>query len=316
MTTENRQKNPPLNPFTNHSLPLGLRLYLAGTRAMFKLLGGIAPGVAGKLALRFFMTPPHFPTPRREQALRDAAQTRFQDISGRRIAIRSWGHGPVVLLSHGWGGRGSQFFSFIQPLVDSGFRVVAFDAPAHGDSSGKRTNMLDVSGVVAAVAEQEGPIYALIGHSFGCGTSLLAIDRLGVAPEKLVLIACFADILWTVRQFGAAYALNEASLAAMRDEGEKRYGNAYGQPWRWPELSPDNTIKSVTGDILLIHDHDDHEVPWSHAEQLKQIAPRAELFGTKRLGHRKILMSKKAVAECVRFLNEHSSRLGQHHQRI
>ncbi len=308
MTSKHEQKTPPQNPFTNHRLPLGLRLYLSATRSLFRILGVIAPALAGKLALRYFMTPPHFGAPRREQALRDSAGLRYQDIGDRRIAVRSWGEGPTVLLSHGWGGRGTQFFSFIQPLVDAGFRVVACDAPAHGDSSGKRTNMLDVSGVVAAVAEKEGPIYALIGHSFGCGTSLLAIDRLGVAPEKLVLISCFSDILWTVEQFGAAYALNEKSLAAMRDEAEKRYGHAYGKPWRWPDLSPKNTIKSVTGDILLIHDRDDHEVPYSHAEELLQAAPKAELFTTRRMGHRKILMSKKAVNACVDFVSAKTPR--------
>ncbi len=303
VSTQHRQETPPQNPFTNHRLPIGLRLWFSATRALFKVLGVVAPGLAGKLALRFFMTPPHFGTPRREQSVRDSADLHFQEISGRQIAVRSWGKGPSILLSHGWGGRGTQFFSFIQPLVDAGFRVVAFDAPAHGDSSGKRTNMLDVSGVVAAVAEQEGPLHALVCHSFGCGTSLLAIDRLGLAPGKLVLISCFADIFWTVEQFGAAFALNQKSLAAMRDEAEKRYGHAYGEPWRWPQLSPQNTIKSVSGDILLIHDRDDHEVPYSHAEQLQLAAPGAELFTTRRLGHRKILMSKKAVTACVTFVS-------------
>lgn len=303
MTTKHNQKTSPQNPFTNHRLPIGLRLWFSATRALFKVLGVIAPGLAGKLAIRFFMTPPHFGAPRREQRLRDSADLHFQEIDGRKIAVRSWGKGPTVLLSHGWGGRGTQFFSFIQPLVNAGFRVVAYDAPAHGDSSGRRTNMLDVSGVVAAVAEQEGPVHALVCHSFGCGTSLLAIDRLGLAPEKLVLISCFADILWTVDQFGAVYALNEKSLAAMRDQAEKRYGHAYGKPWRWPQLSPLNTIRSVSGDILLVHDCDDREVPYSHAEQLRQAAPKAKLFTTCRLGHRKILMSKKVVAACVTFVS-------------
>jgi len=187
-------------------------------------------------------------------------------------------------------------FSEARETFFSGFRPVWYIAEAIA------------SGVVAAVAEQEGTLHALIGHSFGCGTSLLAIDRLGVAPEKLVLISCFADILWTVEQFGAAYALNEKSLAAMRDEAEKRYGHAYGKPWRWPDLSPINTIKSVRGDILLIHDRDDQEVPYDHAEQLQQAAPKAELFTTRRMGHRKILMSKKAVNACVDFVSAKTPR--------
>ncbi|MCU7936316.1 MAG: alpha/beta hydrolase [Candidatus Thiodiazotropha sp. (ex Dulcina madagascariensis)] len=301
--TDNDPKSPADNPFTNFKLPLGVRLFLFSARLLFTLLGQVSPRLAGNIALRFFMTPPNFAMPRREQASSDAAELRFQAIDGETIAVRAWGEGPTILLSHGWGGRGTQFFAFIEPLAAAGYRVVAFDAPAHGDSSGKRTNMLKVSRTAAAVAKQEGPIKALICHSFGCGTALLAIDRLALSAEKVILFSCFSDILWITERFAEAFAMNERSTAAMREEAHRRYGDAFDTPWQWPQLSPLNTIKQVAGDLLLIHDKQDTEVPYDHALKLIKSASGAELITTNRLGHRKILMNKKCIDACIDFIN-------------
>jgi alpha-beta hydrolase superfamily lysophospholipase len=50
------------------------------------------------------------------------------------------------------------FFALIDLLVKAGYKAVAFDAPAHGESSGRRTNMLEVTQTLAAVAESIAPI--------------------------------------------------------------------------------------------------------------------------------------------------------------
>ena len=118
-----------------------------------------------------------------------------------RSRLRTWGEGPSVLLCHGWGGRGTQFFALIEALVAAGYRAIAFDAPAHGDSSGKRTNMLMASKTIAGIVEREAPISAVIGHSFGCGIALLAIDRHQIPSDKVILFSCFTDTLWISQQF-------------------------------------------------------------------------------------------------------------------
>ena len=290
------------NPFAHHRLPLPMRLYFSMLRLAFKVLGVIAPPLGGRLALRLFMTPPRFPTPRRELALQQHSNLDLRKIHGRTIAVRSWGDGPTVLCCHGWGGRGTQFFAFVQPLVEAGYRVVTIDLPAHGESSGRRTTMLEAARTIAAIAEQEGPVHALIGHSFGAGAALLAIDRFGAAPEKLILISCFANIEWSSRKFAEAIAVSPKVIGIMRSIAEQRYSKTYGKPWLWPQLSPQETIKSVSAKILLVHDKDDHEIPCEHTLQLHEIAPTAQLLITKRLGHRKILMSSRCIIPCLEFI--------------
>ena len=75
---------------------------------------------------------------------------------------------PPVLLLHGWDGRAAQMISFVEPLVDAGYAVLAVDAPAHGASAGRQTNMLEWSLALRAIARR------LAIRSRFCGVSAAA----------------------------------------------------------------------------------------------------------------------------------------------
>lgn len=292
------------HPFKNHKMPLPMRLFFTGTTWTFKVLGAVSPKLAGRLALRLFMTPTRFPTPRKEKPLRESAKLEFYTIRDRQISVRSWGdeNAPTVLLSHGWGGRSSQFHAFIGPLVEAGYRVVGFEIPGHGDSTGKHTNMLDVSSILAEVAKKQGPLKAIIGHSFGCGTTLLAMDRYGVDPEKIVLVSCFRDVCWITEIFGEVFGMRESTLEAMRQLAQKKFAHTYGPPWTFDEISPINTLPKVKVDIFMIHDDQDHEVPYEQPLELHSIVPHAKFLTTSGFGHRKILMNKECVQATLDFI--------------
>lgn len=292
------------NPFKSHKFPFRVRLFFAVARLLFRSLGRVNPKLAGKLALPFFLTPPKFPSPRREIPVREKSQITYQTIAGNRIAIYTWGKGPVVLLSHGWGGRGTHFYALIDLAVSAGYQVVAFDAPAHGESSGKYTNMLEISETLVAIAESLGPIKALIGHSFGCGTALLAMDKYGVKAEKLILFSSFDDIYWITQQFGDAFAMNAQVINAMRDEAHRRYHEIFDTTWQWQQLSPLNTIQRIKSDIMLLHDKQDLEVPYQHAINLKAAASNIQLVTTTGLGHKKILRDNNVLQTCLDFIDQ------------
>ncbi|MES9833639.1 MAG: alpha/beta hydrolase [Candidatus Thiodiazotropha sp. DIVDIV] len=300
---KNNNQNPSTgNPFKSHKFPLRIRLFFAVTRLFFRSLGSFAPKLAGKLALPLFMTPSKFPSPRREIALREKSRQSHQTISGNHIVIYTWGEGPTVLLSHGWGGRSTHFHALIELLISAGYQAVAFDAPAHGESSGKRTNALDVTNVLVAVAESLGSIKALVGHSFGCGTALLAMDRFEIKAEKLILFSCFEDIYWITNQFGAAFAMNEQVITSMRNEAHRLYQDSFDTAWQWHQLSPINTIQRIKTKILMLHDQQDLEVPYQHSENLLAVSSDAQLVTTSGLGHKKILRDREVLQTCLEFI--------------
>jgi len=292
------------HPFKNTQMPLTQRIAFSGIRLSFKVLGIISPSLAGRLALRLFMTPTRFRTPRKEKVLRESATLKFITVRDRKIAVRTWGdeNAPTVLLSHGWGGRCTQFHAFIPPLLEAGYRIVGFDVPAHGDSEGKRTNMMDVASVISEITKDEGPIEAIIGHSFGTGTALLSIDKYQIETKKIILIACFSDVIWITDLFGEAFDLRKSTLEAMRKIALKEFKHTYGIQWTWQDISPLETIKRFKGELLFIHDKNDHEVPYEQGKRLQNVAPHAQVMTTSGYGHRKILIYKKVVETTLEFI--------------
>ncbi len=285
-----------------------MRFYFSALTGMFKILGIVSPSLAGRLALRLFMTPPNFGIPRRERRLREAAKLNHLTVRDRKISIRTWGADnlPTVLLSHGWGGRCTQLQAFIKPLLNAGYRVVGFDVPGHGDSEGKFTNMLDVASIIAEIQKQEGHFEAIIGHSFGTGAALLSIDKCKVKTNKLVLIAYFADIQFIINLFGELFSLRQSTLEAMQQIALIKLKDTYGIAWQWDEISPLKTIKSFKGELLLIHDNQDHDVPYTQAERLQEVVPQAQVLTTSGFGHRKILMNRDVIKTTVDFILNHS----------
>ncbi len=296
------------HPFKNHKMPLPMKLYFGGVSASFKILEAVSPTLAGRLALRLFMQPPSFGIPRREHKWRDSAQLNHLTIRDRKISLRSWGNKnhPTILLSHGWGGRCTQLQAFIQPLLDANYRVIGFDAPGHGDSEGKFSNMLDVASIIAEIAKTEtsnNTFDAIIGHSFGTGTALLALDKFKVNANKVVLIAYFADIHFVTNLFGQLFNLKASTLKAMEQRALSSLSKTYDISWDWESISPTETVKSLTAELLLVHDRDDHEVPYSQAKLLQQVVPNAKTITTTGLGHRKILMKKDVIKSVVAFIH-------------
>jgi pimeloyl-ACP methyl ester carboxylesterase len=85
-----------------------------------------------------FLTPrPAPPTPRDLEMI-DQGSPVVLDCG---LAATAWGEGPTVLLAHGWESRRTHWSAFVPALTAAGYRAVAIDAPAHGDSPGETSNM-------------------------------------------------------------------------------------------------------------------------------------------------------------------------------
>jgi pimeloyl-ACP methyl ester carboxylesterase len=112
---------------------------------------------------------------------------------GARIAVETWGEGTPVYLVHGWAGRRGQLSALIDPLVARGHRVVAFDAPSHGDSSpgvrGPRSSSIpEFANALWAVVVRFGSPHAVIAHSMGATATAVALCD-GLVAERVVMLA-------------------------------------------------------------------------------------------------------------------------------
>lgn len=267
--------------------------------------GRVLPRAVGALAYRLYRTPLGVPAPDRERAALERARHFPVAHAGRVLRAFAWGPEgarATVLLVHGWSGRGAQLAPFFAPLVARGYRVVAFDAPAHGLSDGGVTDIADFSAAVGSVARAVlapgEALAALLTHSFGGPCAAVAL-RDGVPARALVTIGSPAHLGEMADRFARFVRLPEPARRDFRGRVEARLG---ADCWERYDVA---TLKA-TLPTLIVHDADDRDVPVGHAVDLARAWPDATLHLTRGLGHTRVLRDPSVVARVVDFIATHS----------
>mgnify|MGYP000595598652 CR=1 FL=1 len=73
----------------------------------------------------------------------------------------------------------------VEPLLKKGYRVIAFDGPAHGKSSGKQASLLKFKDALLAIVQQYGTPSIAIGHSLGAMAIMLACSEVNIPIKKI-----------------------------------------------------------------------------------------------------------------------------------
>jgi pimeloyl-ACP methyl ester carboxylesterase len=273
--------------------PLGAPRNSTNVRFLFETLARriglrtsalLAPGFAGMWAERLFLTPPKPRYPSAEVFDLLEARQGYVLHRNRHIATWTWGprDAPAVLLAHGWGGRATQMRAFVAPLLAAGYRVIAYDQPAHGLSDGRLTGLPDFADVLAEVARHHGGVRAAIAHSLGGPAAAIASAR-GLPLERVVLVSPPSDLVGYSRRFARWLAIPERVRRAMQAAIEERFGV------RWADLELARVAARLRAEALVIHDRHDAMVPWRHGAAVARHWPGARLMSTRGLGHGRIL---------------------------
>ena len=271
--------------------------YLTPLRGLFRVFCTVAPDTAARLALRLFRTPHRHSTPPREQDWMGSSEPFDFIVAGERIRAWAWGQGPTVLLIHGWEGRGSQMGAFAQSLVEAGFRAVTMDGPGHGQSSGKRSSVPQFAEAVAVLAEREGPVHAIVTHSFGGAATGWASRQVSLA-NHLIFIAPPGDLDEYVTFFGDLLGLSTKVRHKMVSLLERRF-NLHWEQVRFATLTPVEGI-----DLMVIQDRDDKDSKFSNGVDVSNAWPGSRFLATTGLGHRRILRNPAVISEVVSFISD------------
>jgi pimeloyl-ACP methyl ester carboxylesterase len=263
-----------------------------------RTMGSIAPDATARWIARRFLTPPRPRVRPEERAMLAQAKRRVLDVGGRSIALHAWGgEGPVALLVHGWGGHAGQMTAFVKPLLESGHRVVAIDAPAHGSSGGRQTHLREMADVLERVIGALASVDVVVCHSMGAAAAGMALARSGWVGRVLMIAPVIGPGPWAHR-FADALGLDDTLIRRYVAELERHAGTALSS------LGLDGaTARRVRGSVLVIHDHDDPFVPTADMNRLVAALPEAWHAMTKGLGHHRILRDPAVVAQGVSFLN-------------
>ncbi len=264
-----------------------------------RLSSVVAPPLAVRLLERLFTMPLEYRAPAREtEWMSSAERTYLQFDNQRRIPIYTWGDaGPTALLVHGWAGRAGQMAVYAAPLVEAGYRVVAFDAPAHGNADGRFSALPELALAIERIATEIGPIRAIVAHSMGTAATTLALSR-GVPAERLVYLAPPEELSRFLTRLSQFMGFSDEIAPRVQKRLERRYGVPLEEA-RGSVLAPNLTVP-----LLVIHDHEDRDVPIEEGRRLVNAWPGAKLIETHGLGHTRIIRRARIVKTAIRFLTE------------
>jgi pimeloyl-ACP methyl ester carboxylesterase len=269
-----------------------------------RVLDRVAPPLAAETAYSLWVRPGRrkavHPT---EKPVMDDAVRSTITVRGRRIAVYRWGSGPrAVLLVHGWQSRAAAFAPLVRELRDAGRTIVAFDAPAHGLSSGRQTDVRDYAAIISELARAHDGFEAIVAHSFGTPGAAHAI-RSGVRAGKLVTINGAADFEYLLQRFASTLGLRRASVDAVQRRTERRLFRG--------EVDDIWSSYSATADLqtelpwLVIHDDADRTIELTQARALVAAHPAStELLITHGLGHNRPLRDDAVLDRVTEFLSD------------
>lgn len=266
----------------------------------FRLLSAVSSRKAAEQAFELFCTPPTRDIKKELPLLfRQAEEIRFPFEQYNIIGYR-WNKGAArkVLIIHGFESTVINFERYVQPLLDKGCEVLAFDAPAHGRSSGRQITGLVYRDLIKYIHRAYGPVQSYMGHSFGGFALSLALAEIDHDESfRAVLIAPASETGTAIDNFFKFLRLTKK----VHREFEKIIEEKGGHPVPW--FSIKRTMPLIKAKILWLHDENDTVTPLHDALKVKnENYPNVQFVITKGLGHSRIYRDADVTASVVAFL--------------
>lgn len=278
---------------------LAQRLVLKYIRTKFKLLSSISKRRAAEKAFELFCTPQYRNRKKLPSVFEKAEKIEFP-FEGYKVRGYRWNHpsDKKAMILHGFESSVINFDKYVKPLIKKGYEVLAFDAPAHGRSTGKRITVITYKNLVRYVWDNFGPIDAFIAHSFGGLTLSLVLEEVPHSSStKVVLIAPAAETETAIDNFFKFIQLDNG----VRVEFDKLIEELGGQPPEWYSVS--RVAPKLKAQVLFLQDKDDDMTPLSDVKPvMDKNYPNFHFVISEGLGHRRIYRDNQSFKKIMEFL--------------
>jgi pimeloyl-ACP methyl ester carboxylesterase len=208
-----------------------------------------------------------------------------------KLAFWTAGSGTPILLVHGWDSQHTDLDAFVEPLLARGYRVVALDLPAHGETTGPGATLTDAADAIVSLGAHVGPLGGVIAHSAGCPAIGMALER-GLRADRVALIATPMHYERFVRWFASEEGLDfEELVAALRGRGIDVAA-----------LDLRLTAAKLDVPALIVHSADDRTTEIAGARAVAAAWRGAEFLEVNGLGHMRILRDPFVIERVVDFI--------------
>ena len=285
-------------------MKLSQRLAIGYVQTKFKLLSVFSKRKTAEKAFEIFATP--YLKSIRKAPIKNAETIHFH-LNNKKVNGFRWNHPPTpggqtrkALILHGFGSAAHKFEDYAIMLAEKGFEVLAFDAPAHGESEGTRTNAIEYCEMIRKVMLQFGPVQNFLAHSFGGISLSLALEE--IPHDENTKVVFIAPATETTSAVDGAFNMLKLKNEAVRNEFDKIVFKVSGKKTEW--FSMRRAMHNINASVLWIHDEDDDITPLADALKVKEDNhPNIKFILTKGLGHNKIYHDEAIKNMVIEFMD-------------
>lgn len=189
------------------------------------------------------------------------------------------GSGPTVLLIHGWESNAHRWHMLIKELQKQDYNIIAFDAPGHGNSSGKILNVPLYTDSLEVVSQHYQPTYH-IGHSIGGLTTVYHYHKHQPAYiKKLVILGAAAQLSEIMEDYQNILGMKNKVMRGLDALIQQRFGFSFH------EFSGYAFARSIKVPGLIIHDTYDKITPVEASRGIHKNWKDSTYIETSGLGH-------------------------------
>jgi pimeloyl-ACP methyl ester carboxylesterase len=259
------------------------KFVLGGIRRLLNGTARMSRKQAGKLGYYLLSKPRRHPDEPLGEAFMQDAERSTITAAGNSIQCYHWpGKGPTVLLLHGWESNTGRWFAFFEPLRQAGYSIYAFDAPAHGRSSGSRFTALLYAETLGDYLDQLGfaPDYWL-AHSAGGMAAIWYLTEMEATyePQQLISMAVPGELRNFIDKFCEVIGVHDKVKHGIDDQFLRKLQVSFH------EISFINYAKKLRVPGLILHDECDELAPIEGAYQMHANWAGSSLITTRDCGH-------------------------------
>lgn len=210
--------------------------------------------------------------------------------------VYSGGQGPLIFFQHGWEADAADLSSHARHLMEAGYRVVLIDGPAHGQSEGEKATLPLFAEGLANAAAIFGQPFAVVAHSMGAASSVVAMSEGMLKPRAFVALASPCSLAGNIRFQAGAMGMSDRSIRLMQEGVEA----VLKTPITRFDIARD--APSMTAKALFLYGDNDIIVPVSAGEAASAHWPGAHFTVKPGLGHRGVLRDPGVLTEIAQFL--------------
>lgn len=246
----------------------------------FNLAVYLYPKKIAKKAFELFCTPRKGKVQGVQKSFLSNAKDELLESNGVSLQTYRWiGAGPTALLMHGWESNTFRWRQVVAQLQKEDYNIIAFDAPAHGYSSGAMLHVPLYADCAQTVIEYYTPKF-IIGHSLGGMTMIYNQYKYkNVFVEKIISLGAPSELSDFMRQYKNILGLSSTMMKHL----EAYFISIFSL--NFSDFSSPKFANSLNIPGLIIHDELDYVAPFWSSEQVHAVWQNSLFIKTKGLGH-------------------------------